>query len=86
MLYTFKCPVCQENYDLLLSMGDNLLEQPCPHASARDYDAPVMMKRVFDPIPHRFTFRAGWNDSVDQNFENEREYNTYLDKNELVKD
>ena len=76
--YDFACPG-GHRFTLEFRQDADLLRQPC--GSCRQ-----AAKRVFNSFNHFMTFRAGWNTAVDENFESERAYRTYLDENDLVAD
>lgn len=75
--YEFECGGCQERFTSVLDhRRDNLRRQR--------HTCGGLARRVYHPARHRFGFRAGWDDSVQQYFGTQAQRDTYMSENDLV--
>ena len=88
MCYVFRCQSGHASELTLNPNEDDLIHQVCNHVREDAGRGPAycyrMAKRVFTPIASKVQFRAGFHTGADRYFGNQREFSTWLDKNEKV--
>ena len=85
--YEFVCERCGMVELLMLDPAeDDLLRQICvfPRGSClRAGPCGGLMRRRFSAVPHKVSFRAGWDGSVNRRFDSARARDYYLESNNL---
>ena len=88
MCYVFLCERGHTSELTLNHEHDDLTHQVCRHVHGEAGRGPAhclkVAKRVFTPIASKVQFRAGFHSGADRHFSNQREFSTWLDKNEKV--